>query len=38
LNSDGTNNNNMGQTTKWPTMQVPMQNLYNAHAAALNCP
>jgi hypothetical protein len=38
LNSDGTNNNNMGQTTKWPTMQVPLQNLYSAHAAALNCP
>jgi hypothetical protein len=38
LNSDGTNSNNMGQTTKWPTMQVPMENLYNAHASALNCP
>jgi hypothetical protein len=26
-----------GRSTKWPAMQVPMQNLYEAHAAALEC-
>jgi hypothetical protein len=26
-----------GRTTKWPAMQVPLQNLYKAHAAAVDC-
>jgi hypothetical protein len=33
--NDGGNNGN----TKWPAMQVPMQNLYSAHTADINsCP
>jgi hypothetical protein len=27
-----------GQSTKWPAMQVPMQNLRSAHAADIDCP
>ena len=38
LNGDGTNTSNMGQTTKWPAMQVPMQNLSAAHPSAISCP
>ncbi len=33
-----TANNNGATSTKWPAMQVPMQNLYNAHADVGNCP
>jgi hypothetical protein len=32
--SDGTG----GASTKWPAMQVPMQALYSAHKADLDCP
>jgi hypothetical protein len=38
LNSDGTNSSNGGAVTKWPTMQVPMQNLLAADPGALACP
>jgi hypothetical protein len=38
LNSDGTNSSNGGAATKWPTMQVPMQNLLAAAPNALACP
>ena len=32
-------NDSSSATTKWPTMKVPMQNLYNAQMATLNaCP
>jgi len=34
---DGTNGSNNGQTTKWPTMQVPMQNLLKAHPEIVDC-
>jgi hypothetical protein len=27
-----------GKSTRWPAMQVPMQNLYAKHAADLDCP
>ncbi len=36
-NSDGTNANNKGQVTKWPTMQVPMQNLYALAPNDVDC-
>jgi hypothetical protein len=38
LNSDGTNSSNLGAVTKWPTMQVPMQNLLVANRSALAGP
>jgi len=38
LNADPMNTSNGGQSTKWPAMPVPMQNLYAAHMAALACP
>ena len=31
------NNDDGSVSTKWPTMQVPMQNLYSAHAADVTC-
>ncbi len=38
-NSDGTNTSNGGQSTKWPAMQAPMQNLLSAHPTEVNgCP
>jgi Cellulase (glycosyl hydrolase family 5) len=33
-NDDGSN---AGMSTKWPSMQVPMQKLYTAHPAELEC-
>jgi hypothetical protein len=36
--NDGTNTSNGGQSTKWPTMQVPMQNVFRAHSADIACP
>jgi hypothetical protein len=38
LNSDGTNASNGGQQTDWPTMQVPIQNLYAEAPNDVNCP
>ncbi|HEY3594985.1 MAG TPA: cellulase family glycosylhydrolase, partial [Polyangiaceae bacterium] len=32
------NNDNATSSTKWPAMQVPMQNLLAAHPADLTCP
>jgi hypothetical protein len=37
-NSDGTNTSNMGQSTRWPAMQVPMQNLYQQAPSDIDCP
>jgi hypothetical protein len=36
--NDATGTSNGGQSTKWPAMQVPMENLANAEPAAVSCP
>ena len=39
LNEDGASTSNMnGMSTKWPVMQVPMQNVAKAHADVTMCP
>jgi hypothetical protein len=35
--NDGTNTSNGGTSTKWPAMQVPMQNLLAAHPDIASC-
>jgi hypothetical protein len=38
-NDPSSSSNNNGATTKWPTMQVPMQNVYSAHMSEVgSCP
>jgi hypothetical protein len=36
--NDSKSTSNGGQSTKWPAMQVPMQNFAAAEPAAFNCP
>jgi hypothetical protein len=38
LNSDGNNSSNGGMVTKWPAMQVPIQNLYALAPNDVDCP
>jgi hypothetical protein len=39
LNEDGPSTSNMnGMSTKWPAMQIPMQNVSAAHADVTMCP
>ena len=37
-NSDPTGTNNGGQLTKWPAMQLPLQNLYTLAPSDVDCP
>jgi Cellulase (glycosyl hydrolase family 5) len=37
-NADGTNTSNGGQMTTWPSMQVPIQNLYELAPNDVDCP
>jgi cellulase (glycosyl hydrolase family 5) len=37
LHNDGNNNSNGGQSTMWPTMQVPIQNLYAQAPTDIDC-
>jgi Cellulase (glycosyl hydrolase family 5) len=38
LHNDGTNGSNNGQSTMWPVMQVPMQNLFALAPGDIDCP